>query len=246
MDFMLFLIGAVAMRGAGATYNDVLDRNIDAAVARTRDRPLPSGRVSVRTALALMLAQGAVGALVVLSFNRFAILTALASLIVVAIYPLAKRVTSWPQAVLGLAFAWGGLMGWAAADGSLSWAALAIYAAAVFWTVGYDTIYAIQDARDDPAAGVRSTARLFGARVRQAVALLYVCALLCAGGAIILSDGGLFATLGLIGFALHLVWQLRLIDPSDPSGALKLFRSNRDAGLIFFGGLLFQAIVGAR
>lgn len=244
-ELLLFLIGAIAMRGAGATYNDVLDRSIDAAVERTRDRPLPSGRVSTGAALVFMLAQAAIGAFVLLSFNRFAILTGLASLVIVAVYPLAKRVTSWPQAVLGLAFAWGGLMGWAAADASLAPPAVLIYAAAIFWTIGYDTIYAIQDARDDPAAGVRSTARLFGARARIGVGTLYVAAMLCAGAAVVASGGGVFATLGVLGFAFHLIWQLRLIDPGDPSGALKLFRSNRDAGIILFAGLLLQAIAGA-
>jgi len=244
-DLLLFFVGAIAMRGAGATYNDLLDRTIDRSVERTRDRPLPSGRISPRTAVLFILAQAAIGALVLTAFNGFAILTGLASLAIVAVYPLAKRVTSWPQAVLGLAFAWGGLMGWAAAEGSLSTPAYLIYAAAIFWTIGYDTIYAIQDARDDPAAGVRSTARLFGRRARLGVGLLYAAAVLCATGAVLVAGGGVFAALGVTCFALHLGWQLRLIDPADPAQALKLFRSNRDAGLILFAGLLLQALAGA-
>jgi 4-hydroxybenzoate polyprenyltransferase len=244
-ELIMFLVGAIAMRGAGATYNDILDRDIDAKVERTRGRPLPSGRISVRAASLFMLAEAVVGALALLSFNRFAILVGLASLAIVAVYPLAKRITFWPQAVLGLAFAWGGLIGWAAASATLPAAAWAIYAAAIFWTIGYDTIYAIQDARDDPAAGVRSTARLFGAHVRLGVGLLYVCAVGCAALALYLAGGGWFARLGLFGFALHLAWQVKEIDPASPRAALKLFRSNRDAGLILFCGLLLEAVLRA-
>ena len=241
-DFILFFVGAIAMRGAGATYNDIVDRAIDAKVERTRGRPLPAGRIKVETAIVFMCAQAALGALVLFSFNWFAIGAGFASLLIVAVYPLAKRVTHWPQAILGLAFAWGGIMGWAAARASLAPAALAIYAAAIFWTIGYDTIYAIQDARDDPAAGVGSTARLFGARVRSGVGLLYSCSVGCAGLAIAAAGGGPFALLGLAGFATHLAWQIWTVDSADPSGALKLFRSNRDAGLILFAGLLLQAL----
>ena len=241
-ELFLFLVGAVAMRGAGATYNDILDRSIDAAVERTRGRPLPSGRISLRTAVYFMCAEALVGALVLLSLNRFAIFIGLASLLIVAIYPLAKRVTYWPQAVLGLAFAWGGLLGWAAATGALALPAVLIYASAIFWTIGYDTIYAIQDARDDPAAGVRSTARLFGSRAPAAVGWLYACAVLFAGAAIVACQGGPVAYLGLAGFAFHLAWQVRRIDAGDPRRALMLFRSNRDAGLILFAGLFIQAL----
>jgi 4-hydroxybenzoate polyprenyltransferase len=237
LHVVLFLIGAVAMRGAGSTWNDLVDRKIDAGVERTRGRPLPSGRVTPRAAAVFLVAQCIVGALVLLSFNRFAIATGLASLAIVAIYPFMKRVTSWPQAVLGLAFAWGGLMGWAAAFGSLAMPAVMIYACAIFWTIGYDTIYALQDARDDAIVGIRSTARLFAQNVRMGVALCYLLAILCAVVAIAGVNGGPLAWLGLFTFALHLVWQIRRIERADTDRALMLFRSNRDAGLLLFAGL---------
>ena len=240
---LLFLIGAIVMRGAGATWNDIIDREIDAQVERTRFRPLPSGRVSVRAAKIFLVAELAIGALVLFSFNWFAIATGAASLAIVAIYPFTKRFTFWPQAVLGLAFAWGGLMGWACAFGALAWPAVLIYAAAVFWTIGYDTIYALQDQRDDAIIGVRSTARLFASNVRAGVGLFYTLAVLSAAGAIALAGGGVFAWLGLAAFAAHLAWQLRMITPGDTARALKLFRSNRDAGLILFAGLTIAGMM---
>lgn len=240
--FLLFLIGAVAMRGAGSTYNDLVDREIDAGVERTRGRPLPSGRVSVRAAKIFLVAQCLVGALVLFSFNRFAILAGLASLLIVAVYPFMKRVTSWPQAVLGLAFAWGGLMGWAAIEGSLAAPALLIYLAAILWTMGYDTIYALQDARDDAVVGIKSTARLFGENVRMGVGLLYAGALVSAGLAIWLAGGAALSFAGYGAFALHLGWQVGAIRPKDTVRSLMLFRSNRDAGLILFAGLLLDAV----
>lgn len=233
----LFYIGAIAMRGAGATWNDIIDREIDAGVERTRGRPLPSGRVSVKAAKYFLLAQALVGALVLVSFNWFAIATGLASLAIVAIYPFMKRYTFWPQAVLGLAFAWGGLMGWAAAFGSLALPALLIYAAAIFWTIGYDTIYALQDSRDDAIVGVRSTARLFAGQVRNGVGLFYVLAISCASTSVFLAGGGVYGQIAVAAFAAHLAWQWRQIIPGDPQLALRLFRSNRDAGLIFFVAL---------
>lgn len=242
---LLFLIGAVAMRGAGSTYNDLVDREIDAKVERTRGRPLPSGRVTPRAAKIFLIAQCCVGAVVLFSFNWFAIVTGLASLLIVAIYPFMKRITSWPQAVLGLAFAWGGLMGWAAAFGSLDWPAVLIYLAAILWTMGYDTIYALQDSRDDAIAGVRSTARLFGARVRDGVGLLYLGAVMAGFAAIVLAHGGLWAHAGLTAFAGHLLWQTRqLAEGLAPSRALYLFRANRDAGLILFAGLALAGWMG--
>lgn len=233
----LFLIGAIAMRGAGSTYNDIVDREIDAGVERTRGRPLPSGRVSVRAAKLFLAAQCAIGAGVLFCFNAFTIALGIASLGIVAVYPFMKRVTSWPQAVLGLAFAWGGLMGWAAVFGSLSAAAAAIYLSAILWTVGYDTIYALQDARDDSIIGVRSTARLFAGRVRLGVGLFYLGAVVCALAAARLAGGGLIAAAGVFAFALHLAWQVRRVRAGDPALALALFRSNRDAGLLLFAGL---------
>lgn len=243
LDLVLFLIGAIAMRGAGSTYNDILDRDIDAKVERTRGRPLPSGRTNARAATAFMLLQSAIGAVVLFSFNTFSICLGLASLAIVAVYPFAKRVTSWPQAVLGLAFAWGGLMGWAVARGSLSMPGVVLYFSGVLWTIGYDTIYAIQDAKDDPAAGVLSTARLFGERARKWVGGLFAAAVALAATAVHLAGGGVFAWAGLVGYAGHLAWQVGKIDPTDPKAALTLFRSNRDAGLIFFIGLFANAMM---
>ena len=240
----LFLIGAVAMRGAGSTYNDLVDREIDAGVERTRNRPLPSGRVSPRAAKIFMVAQSLVGAMVLFSLNWFSVGLGLASLLIVAAYPFMKRITSWPQAVLGLAFAYGGLMGWAAAMGGLSTPAWLIYGAAIAWTVAYDTIYALQDARDDAIVGVRSTARLFGGRVRLGVAGFYGAAVVMALTAVALVGGGIFALAGVAGFALHLVWQVAMIDPASTERSLRLFRANRDAGLILFAGLSLQGWLG--
>lgn len=242
---LLFLIGAIVMRGAGSTYNDLVDRDIDAKVERTRGRPLPSGRVSPRGAKIFLVAQALVGLAVLLSFNRFSIALGFASLGFVAIYPFMKRVTSWPQAVLGCAFAYGGLMGWAAIFGALSWPAFFIYASAIFWTIGYDTVYAIQDVRDDRIAGVKSTARLFGDNVRLGVAALYLTTVILAEAALLTAHAGPLAHLGLLGLALHLTWQIKRINAEDGVTALKLFRSNRDAGLIFFAGLAAQAVFNA-
>ncbi|MGA2044502.1 MAG: 4-hydroxybenzoate octaprenyltransferase [Roseiarcus sp.] len=233
----LFLVGAVAMRGSGSTYNDILDRKLDAGVERTRGRPLPSGRVGVRAAAVFLVAQALVGLAVLLSFNdRFTILLGMGSLAIVAVYPLMKRVTAWPQAVLGLAFSWGALMGWAAVYHALAWPALLLYASAFCWTIGYDTIYALQDARDDAIVGIGSTARLFGANVRVGVGLFYLGAVLLAQAALVAGRGSLIAQIGLVGYCLHLSWQLRRLDAPTPATALRLFRSNRYAGFILFAG----------
>jgi 4-hydroxybenzoate polyprenyltransferase len=240
---VLFLVGAIAMRGAGATYNDIVDRDLDRRVERTRLRPLPSGQVSVAAALAFLVAQALVGLAVLVQFNRFAVAVGLASLGVVALYPFMKRVVWLPQIVLGLAFAWGGLMGWAAAFGSLGAPAVLIYLAAVAWTVGYDTIYALQDIEDDEVAGIRSSARFFGANVRPAVAACFVLAAALALGALVLVGAGVLAYLGLAAFAAHLAWQVAKLSRGDEALALKLFRSNRDAGLILFVGLALDALL---
>ena len=240
----LFLVGAIAMRGAGCTYNDILDRELDAGVERTKGRPLPSGRVGVGAAAAFLVAQALVGLAVLLSFNPFAIALGVASLAIVAVYPLMKRVTSWPQAVLGLAFSWGALMGWAAAYGALAPPALLLYASASSWTIGYDTIYALQDARDDAIVGIKSTARLFGAHARLGVGLFYLLSALCAQAALLAAGAGYLAELGWAGFSAHLLWQLSQVEGASPATALKLFRSNRDAGLILFLGIALQGSIG--
>ena len=241
---VLFLIGAVAMRGAGCTYNDILDRKLDAGVERTRNRPLPSGRVTIRAALAFLVAQALVGLAVLLCFNRFSIWLGLASLGVVAIYPMMKRVTSWPQAALGLAFSWGALMGWSATFSSLALPPILLYASAFTWTIGYDTIYALQDARDDAIVGIRSTARLFGSRVKLGIGVFYVACAALALAAIEGAGGGAIALIGWVGFCAHLAWQASQVEGADAPTALKLFRSNRDAGLILFAGLAAQGWLG--
>ena len=244
LHLALLLIGAMAMRGAGSTYNDILDRDIDARVERTRLRPLPSGRVGVRAAVIFMVAQSLAGFCVLIAFNGFTIWLGMASLAIVAVYPLMKRITSWPQLVLGFAFAWGGLVGWAAETGGLSLAPVMVYVAAILWTIGYDTIYALQDTRDDALIGVGSTARLFGAQVKVAVGVFYALALACLALALWLASTGLWAWLGWLGFAAHLAWQVSAIVPANAAEALKLFRSNRDAGLLLFAGWAAQALAG--
>jgi 4-hydroxybenzoate polyprenyltransferase len=236
-DLLLFFVGAVVMRGAGSTYNDIVDRHIDAKVERTRGRPLASGRVSATSAAFFLAAQCLAGLAVLLSFNGFTILLGFASLGVVGLYPFMKRISSWPQAVLGAAFAWGALVGWAAAMGSLTPPPVLLYCGAVFWTIGYDTIYAVQDIEDDALAGIGSTARAFGGHVRLAVSCLYALAVFCVAAAFLAAGAGPLAQGGLILFALHLAWQAIQIDPSNGTLALRLFRSNRDAGLILFAGL---------
>lgn len=244
---LLFLVGAIAMRGAGSTYNDIVDRHLDAQVERTRYRPVASGRVSVAAARVFLVAQALVGLAVVVQFNLFTILLGIASLAIVAVYPFMKRFTAWPQFVLGLAFAWGGLVGWSAHFATLAPAACLIYAAAVVWTIGYDTIYAVQDARDDPAAGIKSTARLFGRRIKSAVGLIYVASVVLLEAAVLAAGAGANpgAQAGVLGFALHLAWQIRRLDADDPAGALLLFRSNRDSGLIVCAGLALAALLAA-
>ena len=241
---LLFLIGAIAMRGAGCTYNDILDRRLDAQVERTRNRPLPSGRVTVRAAAAFLVAQALIGLGVLLCFNWFSIWLGVASLVVVAIYPMMKRVTSWPQAALGLAFSWGALMGWSATFASLALAPILLYFSAFSWTIGYDTIYALQDARDDAIVGIRSTARLFGARTRLGVGVFYAASAALALTAIEVAGGGGIALIGWLAHAAHLAWQVSQIEGAEPATALRLFRSNRDAGLILFAGIALQGWAG--
>ncbi|MEQ9197169.1 MAG: 4-hydroxybenzoate octaprenyltransferase [Parvibaculum sp.] len=234
----LFLIGAVAMRGAGCTWNDIVDRDIDAAVARTRSRPIPSGAVSVKAAWAFLLAQCLVGLAVLLTFNSFAIALGFSSLLLVAIYPFMKRITYWPQFVLGLAFNWGALMGWAAVEGSLSAAPVLLYLGAVAWTVGYDTIYAHQDKEDDALIGVKSTALKFGASTKTWLWFFYgvmMVALVAAGAAS--GVGFFFYPVAALAGAL-LVWQIVTLDIDDPARCLRLFRSNRDFGLIVFAAIV--------
>ena len=242
-DLLLFFIGAVVMRGAGSTYNDIIDRDIDAKVERTKGRPLASGRVRVGTAKFFLAAQCLAGLAVLLCFNRFTIFLGCASLAVVALYPFMKRVSTWPQAVLGAAFAWGALVGWSAAFGSLAPAPFLLYLGAVFWTVGYDTIYAVQDIEDDAIVGIGSTARLFGGHIRLGVGCLYALSVICVMAALLAAGARGLAHGGLVLFALHLGWQAIRIDPGNGALALRLFRSNRDAGLILFAALAAEIVL---
>ena len=240
---VLFFIGAFAMRGAGCTWNDLVDRNLDRLVERTRSRPIPSGQVTVAEATAFMVAQALIGFLVLIQFNRFTVFTGLASLLVVAIYPFMKRITYWPQIVLGLAFSYGALMGWPAAFGRLDWPAIVLYAGSISWVIGYDTIYAHQDREDDLLIGIKSTALLFGENTRPMLAAFYSGAVVLIGIAGLTAGGRLIFVLGLIAFAAHLAWQVVRLDINDSAYCLKLFKSNRDAGLILFGAMLLEAVV---
>jgi 4-hydroxybenzoate polyprenyltransferase len=240
-------LGAFLMRGAGCTWNDLSDRDIDARVERTRLRPLPAGQVTPRQAVIWMIAQALLAALILFTYYDTAITLGLASLILVVLYPLAKRVTWWPQAFLGLTFNWGALLAYAAHAGEVTPAALWLYAGGVFWTLFYDTIYAHQDRDDDALIGVKSTARLFGEATPRWLFAFLVAAVLClmmavlltylaagrAGPAMIVALGGVWA------FGWHLAWQLRHLDIRDPAQCLHLFRSNRDAGLLLW---LFLAV----
>jgi len=245
LTIVLFFVGAFVMRGAGCTWNDITDRDLDDKVERTRSRPLPSGQVSAKQALAFMVAQALIGLVVLLQFNRFAILTGIASLLIVAIYPFMKRITWWPQIVLGLAFSWGALMGFAVTFGRIDVTALVLYAGAISWVIGYDTIYAHQDAEDDALIGIKSTARLFGAQTHQALILFYGLAVLLIGVALASGDARWPAWLGLGAFAVHLASQIARLNISDGELCKRLFYSNRDAGLLLFAGLLADAVMRA-
>jgi 4-hydroxybenzoate polyprenyltransferase len=239
---VLFLIGAFAMRGAGCTWNDITDRDLDAQVERTRSRPIPAGQVSVPQAAAFLVLQALVGLAVLLQFNRFAIGCGIASLVIVAVYPFMKRITYWPQIVLGLAFSWGALMGFAVTFGRIDATALALYAGSIAWVIGYDTIYAHQDTEDDALIGIKSTALLFGARTRPALMVFYGLAVALIGVALALAGAGWMVWIGLAAFAAHLVWQIERLEIGDPKLCLRIFKSNRNAGLLLFAGLLADAI----
>lgn len=234
---VLFMIGAIAMRGAGCTWNDLVDHAIDAKVARTRSRPLPSSRISRKAAYGFLVAQALVGLLMLLQFNAFTIALGIASLVVVAFYPFAKRFTDWPQLFLGLAFSWGALMGWAALFGQLAWPPVLLYAGAIAWTIGYDTIYAHQDKEDDALVGVRSTARLFGKNTKAWLALFYGLFAVLTLAACWITGIAWPAYAGLAIAVVLLAWQIRVIDIDDADQCLALFKLNSRVGLIVFLGL---------
>jgi 4-hydroxybenzoate polyprenyltransferase len=239
---LLFFIGAFSMRGAGCTWNDIVDRDLDGLVERTRSRPIPSGQVSARNAFVFLVLQALVGLAVLLQFNAFTIATGIASLAVVAVYPFLKRVTYWPQIGLGLAFSWGALMGWPAVFGRLDAPAFILYAGSISWVIAYDTIYAHQDREDDALIGIKSTALLFGERTKPILAAFFTGAVVLIGIAGYLAGASVYFAAGLMGFAVHLGWQVAKLDIADPALCLRLFKSNRDAGLILFAGMILDAM----
>ena len=235
---LLFALGAVAMRGAGCTLNDIADRDYDAQVARTKLRPLPSGAVSVRQAVIFLLLQLAIGAAVLFSLNRTTILLGSAVLVLIASYPFMKRVTYWPQIFLGLNFNWGTLIGWTAVTGTLAAAPLLLYLGGIFWTIGYDTIYAHQDKEDDIRIGVKSSALALGSRTRPWLLVFYAAALLLWGSAGQLSGLGIMFWIGLAAAAAQLAWQAARVEIDSPADCLAKFRSNRIVGWLMFAGIV--------
>ena len=232
-------LGAFLMRGAGCTWNDITDRHIDGSVARTRSRPIPSGAVSVKGAVAWMGLQALIALGILLTFHPAAIALGVLSLAPVAVYPFAKRFTWWPQIFLGLAFNWGALLAWAAHAGSLSWPPVVLYLAGIAWTLFYDTIYAHQDKEDDALIGVKSTARLFGDRTPTWLRRFLVATVALMGLAVLGAAIGRVNPLALIvalagpwAMGWHMTWQMRMLDMEDHPRLLRLFRSNRDAGLL--------------
>ena len=239
----LFAVGAVVMRGAGCAYNDYVDRDYDARVARTASRPIPSGQVSPEAALAFVVLLSLVGLAVLVWFNLFTILLGVTSLIIVAIYPFMKRFTYWPQVVLGLAFNWGALMGWAAVRGSLDLAPVLLYAGSVLWTIGYDTIYAHQDREDDLMLGLKSTALTFGAETPFWVGSFYVGALLLWIAAGFFAGAHLVFFFGVALIGLQMAWQVSTLDIDDPENCLRRFRANRDVGAAIFVALVADTLI---
>jgi 4-hydroxybenzoate polyprenyltransferase len=242
---VLFAIGALVMRAAGCTYNDIVDRDIDAQVARTRARPIPSGQVSLQNAILFMVALSLIGFAVLLQFNTFTVWLGLGVLPIVALYPFVKRFSSWPQLVLGLAFNWGALLGWTSVLGRLDWAAVVLYAGAVAWTIGYDTIYAHQDRDEDSVLGLKSTALRFGRTTYAWVAVLYTLAFLAIVAAGIMAHAGMAFLVGMTAAAAQLAWQVATLNIADPDNCLRRFRSNRDFGAIVFGAILIDMALAA-
>ncbi|KQZ94053.1 4-hydroxybenzoate octaprenyltransferase [Mesorhizobium sp. Root157] len=234
----LFTLGAIAMRGAGCTYNDLVDEDIDSEVERTRSRPLPSGQVTRRQAWVFLVLQAMVGLAVLLQFNSFAVGLGISSLVIVAIYPFMKRFTDWPQLVLGLAFSWGALMGWAAEFGDVDGPAVLLYIGSILWVIGYDTIYAHQDKEDDAIVGVRSTARLFGDNTQSWLIGLYAGALMCFAVAFANAQAPVPVMAGLIAAGAHMARQIATLDIDNPDQCLRLFKSNNEVGWLIFLGIV--------
>ncbi|HWA19113.1 MAG TPA: 4-hydroxybenzoate octaprenyltransferase [Devosia sp.] len=238
---LLCLAGAVAMRGAGCTFNDIVDADLDAKVARTRLRPIPSGQVSKRRALVFLVLQALAGLAVLLQFNLLTVGLGVGSLALVAIYPFMKRVTWWPQLFLGLAFSWGALIGWSAETAAISLPPLLVYLGSILWVIGYDTIYALQDVEDDALIGVKSTARLFGAQVKPAVGIFYALAIMCWLAACLLLGGGAAIGVALVAPAAILAWQVMTLAPAAQGNALVRFKANHWVGLALTLAILIEA-----
>lgn len=239
----LLLVGAFVMRGAGCTYNDIIDRDFDARVERTRSRPIPSGQVTPLQALIFACMLSLVGLLVLVQFNTFTIWLGLVSLLLVAAYPFAKRFTHYPQVMLGVTFKWGALVGFAAATGGLGLPALLLYTGCIAWTIGYDTIYAHQDSRDDAEIGIKSTALSFGAHTGAYLAALYAAACVLWGLAAMSAGASWPVALALALIALQLTWQVTTLDVTDPANCLERFKSNRVIGWLFFAGLVVDLVL---
>lgn len=241
--FILFGAGAVLMRGGGCTWNDILDRKLDAQVARTQDRPLPAGEVTVRGAFIWFVIQLSLSGAILFSFNAFAVCVGVSALLLVALYPLAKRVTFWPQFILGLAFNWGALLGWSAATGNVNWPAGLLYVGGILWTLGYDTIYAYQDHSDDPSAGVKSSARVLGLMTSKPWLIGFYL-----GAVTLFGIAGYFSELrwpfwiGLSACAAQLLWQVCNVKLTEPSDCLDKFRSNRLTGWFLLAGIILGQI----
>jgi 4-hydroxybenzoate polyprenyltransferase len=241
---LLFGIGALVMRGAGCTFNDIVDRDIDAAVARTRGRPIPSGAVSTKGAALFLVAQCLVGLAILLQFNWFAVALGAASLLLVAAYPFMKRITWWPQAWLGLTFNWGALLGFAAQTGRLDVGDAMLYAGLIFWTLGYDTIYAHQDKDDDELIGVKSTARLLGTDSRKWILRFYAIAFTLILAAGFTEHAGWAFAFVLLAAGAHLLWQVKRLDIDNADNCLAIFRSNRETGALIALAFLLASWLG--
>ena len=239
----LFFVGSVIMRGAGCTLNDIVDRDIDSKVARTAERPIPSGEIDLRSAVIFLGALLLAGFAILVTFNLVTIMVGIASLALIAIYPFMKRITNWPQVVLGLVFSWGALVGWTAQTESAGLAMLAAYVASVLWIIGYDTIYAFQDLDDDALAGIGSSAQALGDRAPGFVAFCYGAVVMLMAVAAWLVGAGPFAYLGLAAAAAHFVWQIKTLDLADPEGCLMRFKSNAQAGALIAAGLTLDILL---
>ena len=241
---ILFAVGALVMRGAGCAFNDIIDRDIDAQVARTRGRPIPSGAITPKQARILLAGLCLVGLIILLQFNWFAVALGAASLLLVAAYPFMKRITWWPQAWLGLTFNWGALLGFAAQTGRLDVGVAMLYAGLVFWTLGYDTIYAHQDKDDDELIGVKSTARLFGADSRKWILRFYAIAFTLILAAGFTEHAGWPFAFVMLAAGAHLLWQVRQLNINNPDNCLAVFRSNRDTGALIALAFLLASVFG--